>query len=85
MRLHVTHPNGSEFSINGSQKKVATTLMMWWNANENIEPEPQKQGSFATVEHAGHRYFESEGAHQEVPIIQSGVSFPEVRAAGFNV
>lgn len=42
------------------------------------EEEPDKQGSMAMLEHAGRRYFESEGSELgcvQTPIIQARIGF----------
>lgn len=72
--INVTHPSGSEMRVIGSRKFVQNTFAQWWNSNnaivEDTPGEPQKNGAEAQAERAFPRYFESEGIHQDVPIIQ---------------
>jgi len=92
MKLVATHPVGVEIHLTGRRGSVLRTYAQWWNAcsdmldkatpepegdsDQGDESEPQPQGSNAQVERAYPRYFEAEGLHQDVPIIQSKAAHP---------
>lgn len=78
MRIRVTHPIGAELSVQGSRRRATSVFVQWWNScidiAESIPPEraePDKQGAEALAQHAGTRFFESEGLYQDVPIVQA--------------
>lgn len=86
MRLEATHMNGSSVKLVGLPGGVKSVFAQWWNscnAIEESEPDgPQKNGAEAQAERSFPRYFETEGIHQDIPIIQARMGFaPNKEAA----
>ena len=78
MRIRVTHPIGAELDVRGVRSRAMSVFEAWWNScnafAEGGDPapaEPQKNGAEAQAERAFPRYYESEGIHQDVPVVQS--------------
>jgi hypothetical protein len=78
VKLVATHPIGTEIHLEGRRKHVKSIFDQWWLANSvamsqsDGEPqEPSKNGAESQAERTFPRYFESEGIHQDIPIIQA--------------
>lgn len=78
MKIVATHPIGTEIHLEGSRRHIKKHFDEWWASctllliqQPEEEREPQKNGAESMAQFAGGRYFESEGIHQDVPIVQA--------------